>query len=869
MTSDLEPRAPAAGAEMPLVVRLDGAAGSGDRLAVIGGKGAALDVLIGAGFPVPAAAVVTTAAYRRFVSDPRIEVLLKSFVESSSDAVPVDDDDVDAVFTGIEIPADVCASIIDARRGVASSGPVAVRSSATTEDLGGASFAGQYESVLDVDTDDDLLAATVRVWASLWHRAPRLYRQLHGIPDDDAAMAVLIQAMVPAVSAGVAFTEDPGGATGHIRVEHVDGLAESLVSGKVTPTAHLVPRADPGQRPETTEGVEAVAALAVRSEELFGSPQDVEWADDGAQIWIVQSRPITTGRAPSDDGFDSPLGAHRRYTTAGIAEMLPGVLPALTWSTAGFMVEEAYRRVVDRLGALPPTIVEDNGFVIRVRGRAALDLDHMNDVARVLPGGSPEEVEEQFFGAALPTGGSDTDAPGSAPSVAARIRHDIRVLRSNREGRVEQAITEESIDRVLAVPVDLAALDDRALLAARNRLVDLGARATVAEFAVAAAAVAAFRRLEQVLQKHFGVEDGTRWALRVTSSLRPVSVIQRAEGLARQLVESEPDALGCATWADAESALQTSGRLDLVATIIRAAEHAGCQRVVSGPTWAEDLDAFWRLVSAAGDRPAAGVNERDESELAALEGALVGLPGWQRTRWLTGQVLDVRRQLVRRLVRDASTLLERRESAKADLLGLGGRIRAIDVELGRRLAAKHVVPQALDIEHLHPAEIRAAIDGCPTVTPDVVLARRRRVERWQSEDDLPLTFTGPPTPMAQGAPAGDRLEGWGASPGRHTGPVKYLRSPADAVVDRGDVVVARRTDASWSPVFLKAGAIVVEEGGPLSHAAVVAREFGLPAVVNVPGAATRLRDEHGLVTVDGELGLVVVAAGTDAQEGSG
>ena len=117
-----------------------------------------------------------------------------------------------------------------------------------------------------------------------------------------------------------------------------------------------------------------------------------------------------------------------------------------------------------------------------------------------------------------------------------------------------------------------------------------------------------------------------------------------------------------------------------------------------------------------------------------------------------------------------------------------------------------------------------------------------------------------------GVPTGDRLDGWGASPGRHTGRVRFLRSPNDEVVEPGDVVVARRTDASWSPVFLRAAAVIVEEGGPLSHAAIVAREFGLPAVVNVPGATARLRNETALVTVDGDRGLVTVAAAPSQDE---
>ena len=121
-----------------------------------------------------------------------------------------------------------------------------------------------------------------------------------------------------------------------------------------------------------------------------------------------------------------------------------------------------------------------------------------------------------------------------------------------------------------------------------------------------------------------------------------------------------------------------------------------------------------------------------------------------------------------------------------------------------------------------------------------------------------------PGPMSLAAvPPGQQLRGWGASHGRHTGPVRVLTEPDDSMVERGDVVVARRTDAAWSPVFLKAGAIVVEQGGPLSHAAIVARELGLPAVVNVPGAVARLlAADVTVASVDGDLGLVIIPVGS-------
>lgn len=814
-----------------------------DALASLGGKASALDAMLRAGLPVPATAVVTTAAYRRAVERGAVRRLLTELRAAPAGTGP-GADAIDAAFLAEGVPVDDRREVLAARARISPDGPIAVRSSATTEDLGGASFAGQYRSVIDVETDDEVIDAVARVWASLWHPAPRAYRLAHGIADDEAQMAVILQAMVPAVRSGVVFTIDPGGTPGHLRVEHVAGLGEALVSGAVTPEAAVVPRAVPADAAEISEP----ARLALCSEHVFATPQDVEWASDGERTWLVQSRPITVGTSVElDDGFDTRVHAHRRYTTAGIGEMLPGVFPVLRWSTAAFMVEEAFRHVVGELGALPASLTGPFGFVVRLRGRAALDLDHLSEVATALPGGSAEDLEQQYFG--VGGGAAEPEHVG----WPARIRHDLRVLGSTRTARREQAITHEAIDVLLDTPVDLAAMSDRDLIARRSRLVDLGVRATIAEFAVATSAVAAFARLEAALQKHLGQSEGSRWAHRVSSGTRSTPVLEAAGLLAAAIAPVDAAVLGHESWADAAAALRGVGRDDLVERTIVTAHRSGCQRVVGGTTWDEELDRYWHLVRAP--RPAGA---DPDGAMTELERLLCSTPGWKRTRVLTGQFVDIRRQLIRRLGRDARSLLERRETAKADVLALGGLIRSLDLEIGGRLAARGALIHPSDVEHLHPRELREYIDEGSTTGIDLVLRRRRCIERWRSDDDLPVTFTGTPPRGDRAAPSGDRFDGWGASPGRHTGHVRYLSVPDEGSVRPGDVVVARRTDASWSPVFLRAAAIVVEEGGPLSHAAIVARELGLPAVVNVPGVVARLRDEPGPVTVDGDRGAVFI-----------
>lgn len=766
-----------------------GAGAAEPELAVLGGKGAQTARLVALGLPVPCAGVVTADAYRAVARDPAVAGLLTRI--DSGEVVPAAL--VDRVFAGVALPDGLADEILALGAAVAGDGTLAVRSSATVEDLAGTSFAGQYRSVLGVEAGPDLLVAVRAVWASLWHPAPCAYRRAHGVPGTGAAMAVLLMRMVPASRAGVVFTADPGGRAHHLRVEAVAGLGEALVSGAVTPDAWVLSRRD-GPREPAPVG-EAVA-LALEAERGFGAPLDVEWAWDGARTWLVQARPITV-EGPGD-GFDSPVDDHD-LTTAGISEMLPGVLPPLTWQLAGTAVEEALRAAFDRMGAVEGAWAATHGVIRRVRGRAALDLDVLRAVAEAVPGGSPEAVEHGFFG----TG------PAPAPSRAGRHRRlvaDLRADAARRRALAEAAVVVGAVERLDPAP-DLAPLDRPALLARRRRLVDLGFRAMAAEVGVAAAATAGYEHLTGFLGAHLPSDEAGRWAQRVTVGAGGTTVRPTAS-----------------------------------------------MSVFAGPTWDE-------AGTVPPLPPAIDEARRDEAR-RQLEQALRHLPRWRATRIMTGQVVDVRLHLVRRLVDDATALLRLRERAKVAVLDVGGLVRAVHRELGRRLTAEGLLPDPGEVDLLTDAELRG-VDPFPGPAR---LARRRRAQAGaRAAGSLPERFRGLPPPTVGVLPAGDRITGVGASGGRWTGRARAVRDPASGRLRTGEVLVAETTDAGWSPLFVEAGAIVVERGGPLSHAAIVARELGMPAVLAAEGAMAAL-DGH-VVTVDGDEGVVVVHHGRPGEEG--
>jgi pyruvate,water dikinase len=254
-----------------------------------------------------------------------------------------------------------------------------------------------------------------------------------------------------------------------------------------------------------------------------------------------------------------------------------------------------------------------------------------------------------------------------------------------------------------------------------------------------------------------------------------------------------------------------------------------------------------------GDTPAVVTDDpgrasrRPPDELVA---ALEALPGRPTGSW-RGRL---RLRAAGRLAHTATDQLARRERTKAAVLRLGGELRRIHLACGRRLVDRGVLDTVEDVDLLTVGELRRAVRSGDAPAPEALARRRRWGQRHADDGPLPVRFRGRPVPVGPAVPVGDRLEGWAASSGRFTGTAVLVRRPEDPF-PRDGVLVAEATDPSWSPLFVRAGAIVLERGGPLSHAAILARELGVPAVLNVTGA-TALAGRR--MTVDGDRGIVLL-----------
>ncbi len=276
-----------------------------------GGKGANLARLVQAGFPVPNGFIIATSAYRDFVNanalDEKIVRALANMPSNHLDALDATSSAICQAFNDGALPEQLVDELIETYHRLvhsASSDSVAVRSSATAEDLPGLSFAGQHESLLNVVGDEALLRGVIKCWASLWTARAIAYRARNRVEHDRVALAVIVQTMVPGESAGVLFTVNPmTGVQTEIVVEAVPGLGEALVSGQAEPDLYIVDgvrkkiitKTLSSYRPALPEAhIIELAELGKRVAETLGAPQDIEWAWAHGKFFLLQARPITT-----------------------------------------------------------------------------------------------------------------------------------------------------------------------------------------------------------------------------------------------------------------------------------------------------------------------------------------------------------------------------------------------------------------------------------------------------------------------------------------------------------------------------------------------------------------------------------------------
>jgi rifampicin phosphotransferase len=839
----------------------------GGDVAVLGGKGASLVRLTEAGFNVPDGFCLTTDAYAAFLSANGLAPVITELTRR------LDHRDVAAaervsgiITTGFEA-GDLPSSVVNQlREGYAALGygRVAVRSSATAEDLPSGSFAGQQASFLDIGDTTALVDAVRRCWASAWSGRALVYRARQGTAAD-VAVAVVVQRMVNAQASGVMFTVDPvSGLDSAITINSAWGLGEALVGGEVTPDTVVVDRRT-GRVSKQRTGAKNVmtvrstggtglapvpeklrhrpslgkaqalrlARLGRRIEAVFQQPVDVEWCRSDTELFILQARPVTTGRR-ADPWNDSYRGDFL-WTNTNVGEAIPDVMTPATWSMVQVFLNDAMATA-----SIPPYV----GYG-RIGGHIYLNLSVMKTLSGIV--GVNEEsfraLTEEVFGH-LP---DDVEIPPVPASWA-------KVMRS---------VVPVALHVLSEAHRDVRKLDD--YLATHPAL--------------------CLRRRREIAE----VDDPETLADLWTSTLEPefhrvskmLSAATRSSGASFVTTRKRLEEMVGPAGANAVIAGLGGGRDQLASLdLLKGLDQLDAGRIdeagfnqqyghrgphefeISRPRSGED--PVWLADQRAQRSPAVAA----ELALKQEKQAQIRELAWIRL----DHRFPLQAWLVRRQVRQWGRIARNREHARSEVIRYFWVLRAFALRAGELTGLGE------DIFFLELGEILEALTG-DVLDRDEITRRRRVHAGYAALPPLPGLIRGRFDPAAWAADPANRVDprgtaaapaasdaddaaatvtGFSGSAGVVEGTARVILTAADgARLQPGEVLVTNVTNVGWTPLFPRAAAVVTDVGAPLSHAAIVARELGIPAVVGC-GTATGVIRDGDRVRVDGSAGVVQV-----------
>ncbi|MBX3186425.1 MAG: phosphoenolpyruvate synthase [Labilithrix sp.] len=773
----------------------------------------------------------------------------------------------------------------------------AVRSSATTEDGAMQSMAGLAETVLGVRGPEALGDAVRRVWASIASGRSLAYLARHGVRD--VGMGVVIQPMVGAVAAGVMFTRTAGRVARERVVNAGVGLGSPVVDGVTTPDmlrigedgrtieqtiarklratvvgdAGLEERAverpdDPALSPAL---VAELADVAKRLERIEDVPWDVEFACEADRVWIVQARHVT--------GLGFPEGGEATtvWSSANVGEALPGVATPFTWSIAGDYSESGFRKAFGTLGCSVPKHAR---LVGNVHGRFYLNLSEFMRIAAQVPWLDPRTLVELGGG----SGGEELASQvGDVSHGRFYMRLPLTATRLLREQlRLDEHVArfEQEGERAFRLhnALDLAILPDEGVARKLRDVQALLERTGDVMLTCASSALGTHIILKGVLSRvePLGAErlahDLTR-GIRDLESARPAIGVMRIVNLARR--DPEAREILASDSATVSAIPEGPTKRAIVSFLELYGDRAVREAELSTPRWKEDprpvlamirVGLRMTLAEDADEPPKRSRIDDVESQLARAKSEADA----EMSR-LVPRLKLAEQTLVRHLVARAQKAARRREQMRTWVTRVLGMLREVALDADRRLL--RLVPDlARDWASLRQSgsplaaihtvffltadEVVNALRASRTDLAPLVRARRAEYMRDQARPDPPATFIGAP-PSVQLPPAGgDVLRGMGASSGVVEGRARVLLSAGEmSELEPGEILVVHTTDVGWTPLFCIAAGVVTELGGPLSHAAVVARELGVPSVVNVAGVTRAIKTGDRL-RLDGDRGVV-------------
>ena len=864
-----------------------------------GGKGANLGEMITAGFPVPSGFVLTTQAYDAFVQANGLQQQIVELAQAVSADDPqsseVASEKIRALFMQGVIADDLAVEITNAYGQLAQTNDnaVAVRSSATAEDLPTASFAGQQNSYLNIRGDDALLEAVKKCWASLWTARAISYRIRQGIDPASVSLAVVVQQMIPADAAGVLFTANPiNGQRDQILINATWGLGEAIVGGQVTPDSVVVDKltrkilsretatktlmtvrtntgteeravSETQQNQQVLDDATAqqLARYGAQIEAHYDMPMDIEWAITDGEIVILQARPITSlpdpKPAPLQDVVWEPIAPKTIWMRRQIVEHMPEPLSPL--------FEDLYLRK-----GLDQTLDKFLEAMSEIGGTTL-------DIHALMPHGFAGTIN----GYAYTTGSFKMN--GS--NLVAILRIYSRIFKFLRMSAFDwEGVVLPGYQALIAHwrAIDLAEAADEDLLRGISEMA-----AADSGYWFGSAVNLGLSRIMDSLFDRLLKSILIRYAL---PKPRPVSA-SFLRGFDSKALDAQADMEALADTIRESPELRDSVLSTTAGQLIEAlAAHPDGQPVLDGTR--HYFDQYGHQIYNL-DFVDPTQNEEPLPMLLSLKALLENAPE-QDARSRQAQMAEDRESLVAETIQVLNPLSRwlfrwvwkwtkhyapYRENVMFYMGAAWPTVRKLAFELGRRLTETRTLADPVNIYYLNSAEITAAIEARAKEQPIsayVQLAQERRALREARQKLTPPAKVpergklklGPidlsifdPTP-SDVINEGPVLDGYAVSTGRVTAPASVIRSIEEFdQMKPGTILVCTTTTPAWTPLFSQAKGLVTDIGGALAHGSIVAREYGIPAVMGTGVATDRIKSGMMLV-VDGDAGTVTLVEST-------
>ncbi len=887
-----------------------------DRLVGYGGKAHHLARMLQLGFPVFNGFVVTDRAFQEFLDTNDLRLPIAELCEGIELSDPVGIQQISQSIKRLVVGAVVPDTLLHQMRtqwhALLPGKTLVVRSSAVGEDSQQASFAGQLDSILDVDSMESLSSALVHCWASYWSERSLFYQRGRGVPLN--GMGVLVQEQAKSKYSGVLFTVSPdptcGGGDSMV-LEYCQGLGAALVSGEINPARILVRREDLSRHDlahldsidadANRLGDETVSSLArwgLKLEQLFGGPQDIEWTlDSDNRLFLLQSRAISV---PIDSSSGTVVAHERRsviWSNANVNENFPEPICPLLYSIAREGYYHYFRNLGLAIGLSESRVraMEDPlQQIIGVHGaRMYYNLSSIHACLRMAPYG--DRLTESFnsFVGAERVAATD-DRPnwrGFGRKRMPQLAEFCRILVTSlwRSLWLSSGVTrfERKVDQ-FASSTDPDALDEKGLAELRmdfRGFLEIRCRQWVSASLADAAAMLSYGMLKRFLNEQFPNEDLASLHNTLLKGLPDLASNQPVIGLwelSRQ-IHNTPGLTELFAQRDSRDVLHElrdrDDWMDFRDKFTNYLDQCGfrCsgELMLTVPSFQENPAALLEILQAyallEGESPADRLLEQERQRQCETQQMLKLLRRKGMLRFLPW---PSRATQARLLLIWTQRAIAFRERARLKQALLYSRCRRIVLAIGDHMTRLGVVDESSDIFFLTFREIDDLLAGSSMFPADTgtLVRLRKSAHEVASHLNPPDTFELPEGAYFTAEPpfadvedgrwnpneqeSDTELRGVGACGGTITAPAAILQDVSEFhLLQEGDVLVTRQTDPGWGPLFFLIRGLVIERGGMLSHGAILAREYGIPTVVAVPDATRKIT--HGqTLTVNGDRGIV-------------